>query len=154
MKRLFIITILALSCGLTTWAQNNPVSNHTCSGGDHDVIGVVNGFVMPGISLSYDDDAQMITVNGITDNATYVVSIVSITTLEEWYDEVSSYDNVIDVSFLDEAKYRITLQSYEGTTYTFVVNIGGNSTTVFDGSLTPKGGQNGSNVFRRPTSTY
>ena len=138
MKRLIIITILALSCGLTTWAQNNPVSNHTCGGGDHDVIGVITNVVMPGVSLTYDEGTQTVIVNGLTDNVTYSVTIVSITTLEEWYDAVSSFDNVIDVSFLEEAKYRITLESYEGSTYTFVINLGGNSMTVFDGSLFPQ----------------
>lgn len=154
MKRLLFITILALCCGLTTWAQNNPVSNHTCGGGNHE-IGPNFGYVRAGISLSYDDCSQTIIVNGITDNSSYLVTITSATTLEEWYDEVSGPANVIDVSFLEEGRYRITLESNEGAIYTFTLNITGNSTTVFDGSLTPRGGgENWSNVFSRPTSTY
>lgn len=153
MKRVFFITILALCCGLSTWAQNNPVSNHTCGGGDHE-IGVITGFVRAGISLTYDVCSQTIIVNGITDDSSYMVTITSVTTLEEWYDEVSGYANVINVGGLEEGRYRISLENNEGAIYTYTINIGGNSTTVFDGSLTPRGGENGSNVFRRPSSTY
>ena len=149
MKRIIFITILALCCGLTTWAQNNPVSNHTCSGGDH-LDGPLSGYVQAGITLTYDDWSQMIIVNGITDNSSYLVTISSVTTFEEWYGVVSGCDNVIDISYLVEGRYTITLKNDEGTTYTFTVSIGSNSTSVFDGTLTPRGGEGWSN-FSWPT---
>lgn len=140
MKRILFITILALCCGLTTWAQNNPVSNHTCSGGDHN-FGPNTGYVRAGISLTYEECSQAIIVNGITDNSSYLVTITSVSTFEEWYDEVSGYANVIDASFLVEGRYRITLENNEGATYTFTISVGSNSTSIFGGSLTPRGGE-------------
>lgn len=149
MKRILFITILALCCGLTTWAQNNPVSNHTCSGGDHD-FGAITSFVRAGITLTYDECSQTIIVSGITDNSRYRVTITSVSTFEEWYDEVSGYSYVIDVSFLVEGRYKITLENDEGTTYNYTISVGSNSTSVVDGSLTPRGGEDWS-YFRWPS---
>ena len=144
MKRIIFITILALCCGLTTWAQNNPVSNHACGGKNHEV-GPNTGYVRTGISLTYDECSQTIIVTGITDNSIYMVTITSESTFEEWYDEVSGYANVIDASFLVEGRYRITLENNEGVTYSFRISIGSNSTSIFGGSLTPRGGEDWSN---------
>ena len=152
MKRLFIIIILAITCGFIAMAQDNPVSNHTTGVGDHD-FGPSSRFVRAGITLTYNADTRIITVNGLKDRCNYAVTLQLITTQEEWNDEVSLYSNVIDVSYLLDGKYKITLESEEDATYTFILNIGGNGTTVYDGTLFPQGGgRTGTHVLVEPTT--
>lgn len=138
MKRLFIIIAIAITCGLAAMAQDNPVSNHTCGGGDHNVLGIDRGFVRAGITLTYNVESQTIIANGLKDRTNYAVTLQSITTLEEWTDQISTVSNVIDVSYLEDGKYKIILESNEGATYTFVLNLGENESTVYDGTLFPQ----------------
>lgn len=149
MRRLFIIIAIAITCGLTAMAQDNPVSNHTCGGGDHNVIGIDRGFVRAGITLTYNAESQSIIANGLKDRINYAVTLQSVTTLEEWTDQISTFSNVINVSFLDAGKYKIILESDEGARYTFVLNLGDNESSVYDGSLFPQqtSGQAGRRLF-------
>ena len=138
MKRIFIIIAIAITCGLTAMAQDNPVSNHSCSGEDHEVIGIERGNVRVGITLTYNADIQCIFVNGLKDQLNYMVTIQSMTTLNEWNDNVTKFDNVINVSYLEAGKYRIILESSEGATYTYLLTIGDFWSTVFDGTRFPQ----------------
>ena len=155
MKRFILITILAILGGMSAMAQNNPLSNHTSGGGDHNFNGGSRGFVRAGFMLTYNSTDQLITVNGLQEYVNYTVLIVSMTTQQEWTDVVTREANVIGVSYLEEGKYKITLEGSDGTSYTYTLNIG-TGTMGFDWILYPQGGQAGgaNSVFVDPTPSY
>ena len=114
MKRIYIITILAVICGLTAVAQNRPDMAHQNTGRDRE------GFVIHAIPvITYNDYSQQLSI--ACDNVNFFeLTITSMATHEVVYQEIFEGSSAtINVSFLENnGVYLIEYLDSEGTTYT------------------------------------
>ena len=119
MKRFNIIIILIAICSITAMAQNRPDVTHQTTGDDR------LKFILDVPTLTYDEDAQEIIVQG-SQAQYYTVSITAtpsqMVVLETVID--GEYD-VIDVSMLTAGSYDITLISSNRNTYSWTFNQSG-----------------------------
>jgi len=121
MKRFNIIIILIAICSITAMAQNRPDVTHQTTGDDRNIF----KFILDVPTLTYDEDAQEIIVQG-SQAQYYTVSITAtpsqMVVLETVID--GEYD-VIDVSMLTVGSYDITLISSNRNTYSWTFNQSG-----------------------------
>lgn len=113
MKRICIITILAVICGMTAMAQNRPDMAHQNTGRDRGGIVIVNAPV-----ISYDENTQLLTVT--RDNVNYFeLTITSVSTQEVELQEVyNGTSAMINVSFLtNNEAYLIEYLGSDGFNY-------------------------------------
>lgn len=127
MKRVYIITILAVICGMTAMAQNRPDNAHQTNGKDR----IENRFFADQPTLVYDNETNQIIVYG-NDSEFYDVVITSaeqvvlITIINGEYD-------IIDASCMSSGTYVVSLTSSRGNTYRWnfdqglqgICNLGG-----------------------------
>ena len=121
MKRFNIIAILITICGITAMAQDRPDLTHQTGGDDRNIF----KFIMDVPTLTYDEDAQEIIVQG-SQAEYYTVSITAtpsqMVVLETVID--GEYD-VIDVSMLTAGSYDISLTSSNRNIYSWTFNQSG-----------------------------
>lgn len=120
MKRYYIITILAVICGMTAMAQNNPGMAHHTTGKDRG--GILSLYDQP--SLVYDDVTNLIAVYGNGSDfydviiiATSSQQVVLTTVIDGTYD-------IIDASIMSSGTYNIELTSSHGNIYRWTFNQG------------------------------
>ena len=120
MKRFYIITILAVICGMTAMAQNNPGMAHQTTGRDR----IEKKLFADKPSLVYDDVTNLITVYG-SESEYYDVTITSassqqlvlVTVIDGTFD-------IIDASIMSSGTYYIELTSSHGNIYQWTFNQG------------------------------
>ena len=118
MKRFYIITILAVICGLTAMAQNRPDNAHQTNGKDR----IENKFFADRPSLVYDNVTNQIIVEG-NDSEYYDVVITSAEQVVFTTVINGEYD-IIDASFMTTGTYVVSLTSSRGNTYRWIFDHG------------------------------
>lgn len=128
MKKIFIISILIVICGMTAMAQNNPVTNHTSGGNDRKEI---IGFDPLGYSVWYDSSSEEIVIGGLQEDISYLLMIAPARTPEVTLiaETIDGINNRVNVSMLDEGRYFVDVRFAVtgGVAFTRFVNIGGSS---------------------------
>ena len=113
MKRIYIITILAVICGMTAMAQNRPDMAHQNTGRDR------GGFAFHAIPIiTYNDYLQQLTI--VSNNVdAFELTITSVATHEiKIQESFEGSSATINVSFLDNnGVYLIEFLGSDGTTY-------------------------------------
>ena len=105
MKRIIIISIIAVIGGLFAMAQNNPVNNQTPTTRDHRNFIVDDHFL--NTTMNYDEENGEIVVTGLGQNECYQVNVVKVAAPQTLLltDFVSADHNIIDVSMLTNDNY-------------------------------------------------
>ena len=105
MKRIIIISIIAVIGGLSAMAQNNPVNNQTPTTKDHRNFIVDDQYL--NITMFYNEENGEIVVNGLGESEGYLVNVVKALNTQSIVitDFVSADNNTIDVSMLANAMY-------------------------------------------------
>jgi hypothetical protein len=114
MKRLYIIIILAVLCGITAAAQGRPNISHQSTGRDR------TGFALSAPPLiSYDNASQQLTINASKNTAYFELTITSMATqqieVQELFEGTSAMVNVAMLN--DGTSYKINFVDNKGMTY-------------------------------------
>ena len=112
MKRIYIIIILAVICGITAMAQSTGMAHQT-NGSDRK-LEFVNGNPV----ITYNDLSQTLTVNGNILVTYFELTIKTMDTQEiEFQDVFEGPTTTLDVSFLADGCYQVVYMDSRGTTY-------------------------------------
>ena len=114
MKRIYIITILAVICGLTAMAQNNPDIAHQTTGRDR------GGFALGSVPIiTYHEASQTLTVHGSVLTTYFELTIKTMITQEIKFQEMfEGASATIDVSDLEDGEtYQIVFVDSRNTNF-------------------------------------
>ena len=115
-------------CGMTAMAQDRPDITQQTGGGDHSGVSFMQ---MP--TLVYDEEAKQIEVFGC--NTDYYDVLIKLQSTGDivWQGTIDGVHDIIDVSFLMNGTYTISLTNDKGYTYRWTFNGGLSASVVTDG---------------------